>query len=94
MAFVMSSDGLPVSEASVHVYKHMGVITSADKKAGYSTSTVTESDGSYALQDLPSGVYKFTIAYPDGTIQTYGQAQVHHMFLRRTNSVSYCHESS
>jgi hypothetical protein len=41
---VMGSDGLPVSGASVHVYKHMGVISSADKKAGYSASTMTESD--------------------------------------------------
>ncbi|MGE5660845.1 MAG: carboxypeptidase-like regulatory domain-containing protein [Ignavibacteriales bacterium] len=67
---VMGSDDLPVSGVSVHVYKHMGVISSADKKAGYSASTMTESDGSYALDNLPSGVYKFTISYPDGTIQT------------------------
>ena len=68
--FVMNPEGLPVTGASVHVYKHMGLIDSADKKAGYSTSVITKSDGSYSFNDLPSGVYKFTVNYPDGTIQT------------------------
>lgn len=68
--FVMSSDGLPVSGASLLVYKHMGLVDSAEKKAGYSTSVLTESDGSYSLYDLPSGVYRFTVTYPDGIIQT------------------------
>ena len=68
--FVTSSDGLPVSGATVHVYKHMGLIDSADKNAGYSTSVTTESDGSFVLRDLPSGVYKITVIHPDGAIQT------------------------
>ena len=68
--FVMSSDGLPVGGVSVHIYKHMGLIDSADKKAGYTISEITKSDGSYSFNDLPSGVYKFTVTYPDGTIQT------------------------
>lgn len=68
--FVMYSDGSPVAGASVIVYKHMGLIDSADKNAGYSTSVTTESDGSYSFDGLPSGVYKLTVAYPDSTIQT------------------------
>ena len=68
--FVISSDSLPVDRASVVVYKHMGLIDSADKNAGYSTSVVTGSDGSYALDGLPAGVYKFAVTHPNGTIQT------------------------
>jgi hypothetical protein len=68
--FVMSSDDLPVDGASVAVYKHMGLIDSADMSAGHSTSVITDSDGSYSFGDLPSGVYKFTVTYPDSTIQT------------------------
>lgn len=68
--FVMSSDRLPVGGASVHVYKHMGLIDSADKKGGYTTSVITGVDGSYSFNDLPSGVYKFKVTNPDGTIQT------------------------
>lgn len=68
--FVMSSDGLPVGGASVLVYKHMGLIDSADKTGGYSTSIITKSDGSYSFDGLPSGVYQFTVTYPDGIVQT------------------------
>ena len=68
--FVMSSDGLPLPGTSVTVYKHMGLIDSADKNAGYSTSIITESDGSYSFDGLPSGVYKFTVTYPDAVVQT------------------------
>ncbi|HZD33921.1 MAG TPA: carboxypeptidase-like regulatory domain-containing protein [Nitrososphaeraceae archaeon] len=68
--FVTSSDGLPISGVAVHVYKHMALPTSADENAGYSTSVTTEPDGSYSLSDLPSGVYKFTVNYPDGVVQT------------------------
>ena len=57
-------------KAEMEWNKHMGVINSADKKAGYSASAITESDGSYAIHDLPSGVYKFTVTHPDTTIQT------------------------
>lgn len=67
--FVMSSDGLPVEGASVHVYKHMGLVNSADKNAGYSTSITTNSQGAYSFDSLPSGVYKFTVTYPDGAVQ-------------------------
>jgi hypothetical protein len=68
--FVTGSDGLPISGASVHVYKHMALANSADKNAGYSTSIRTELDGSYSLRGLPSGIYEFTVTYPDGFIQT------------------------
>jgi Carboxypeptidase regulatory-like domain len=68
--FVMSSDGLPVDGALVAIYKHMGLANSADKTVGYSTSVRTESDGSYSFNSLPSGVYTFTVTYPDGVIKT------------------------
>ena len=68
--FVMSSDDLPVDGASVAVYKHTGLIDSADMNAGHSTSVITDSDGSYSFDGLPSGVYKFIVTYPDSTIQT------------------------
>ena len=67
---VMSSDGLPVDGALVVIYKHMGLANSADESAGYSTSVMTESDGSYSFDSLPSGVYKFTVTYPDTVVQT------------------------
>ena len=67
--FVISSSGLPVSGASLLVYKHMGLTGSADKNPGYSSSVTTNSDGAYSLNDLPSGLYKFTVTYPDGVVQ-------------------------
>jgi hypothetical protein len=67
---VISSDDLPVEGASVHVYKHMGLVNSADKNAGYSTSIPTNPDGTYSFDSLPSDVYKFTVTYPDGFVQT------------------------
>ena len=51
--FVTSSGGLPISGASVYVYKHMELIDSAEKNPGYSTSVITESDVSYSFSDLP-----------------------------------------
>ncbi|MFY9966614.1 MAG: carboxypeptidase-like regulatory domain-containing protein [Nitrososphaeraceae archaeon] len=68
--FVISSDSLPVDRASVVVYKHMGLIDSADKNVGYFASVATEPDGSFVLSDLPSGVYKITVTHPTGAIQT------------------------
>ena len=68
--FVIGSDGSPVDGASVVVYKQMGLIDSAVKTAGYSSSVVTKFDGSYIFYGLPSGVYKFEVTYPDNTIQT------------------------
>jgi hypothetical protein len=67
--FVVSSDGLPIGGASVIIYKLMGLIDSADKNAGYIDSVLSESDGSYSFDDLPSGVYRFTVIYPDRVVQ-------------------------
>ena len=67
--FVLGSEDLPVSGASGLVYKHMGLTGSADKKPGYSTSVTTNSDGVYLFNDLPSGLYKFTVIYPNGVVQ-------------------------
>ena len=67
--FVMSSDGVPIEGASVAIYKHMPLIDSADKNTGYIDYVLTESDGSYSFGDLPSGVYRFTVTYPDGVVQ-------------------------
>jgi hypothetical protein len=74
--FIMSSNGLPVGGASVHVYKHMGLIDSVDKNVGYSASIMTDSDGSYLFDGLPSGVYKFTVTYPNGVVRTIGNYAV------------------
>lgn len=68
--FIIGTDGSPVDGASVVVYKQMGLIDSAVKNAGYSSSVVTKFDGSYIFDGLPSGVYKFEVTYPDNTIQT------------------------
>ena len=68
--FVTSSDSTPVDGASIVAYKNMGLTNSAYKNAGYFTSVATESDGSFVLSNLPSGVYKITITYPTGAIQT------------------------
>jgi hypothetical protein len=67
--FVMSSDGLPIEGASVVIYKHMGLIYSADKNAGYIDYVLTESDGSYSFDGLPSGVYRFTVTYSDRVVR-------------------------
>jgi hypothetical protein len=67
--FVMSSDGVPVEGTSVVIYKHTPLIYSADKNAGYIDYVLTESDGSYSFDELPSGVYRFTVTYPDRVVQ-------------------------
>jgi hypothetical protein len=69
MGFVMSPGGLPVEGVTVVIHKHMGLIYSADKNAGYIDYVITESDGSYSFDGLPSGVYRFTVTYPDGVVQ-------------------------
>jgi hypothetical protein len=65
----MNSDGLPIDGVSVVIYKHMGLIYSADKNAGYIDYVLTESDGSYSFDGLPSGVYRFTVTYPDRDVR-------------------------
>lgn len=85
--FVRSSDGLPIEGASVVIYKHMGLIYSVDRNAGYIEYVITESDGSYSFDGLPSGVYRLTVTYPDRVVQTLdnyaGQVLVLHMTLQR-----------
>jgi carboxypeptidase family protein len=68
--FVISSDGSPVDGASVVADKKMGFANSADKNGGYSTSVIADLEGQYVLDNLPSGVYKFTVTYPDNTVYT------------------------
>ena len=70
IGIVIGSDGSPINGASVSIYKQMGLIDSAVKNAGYFSSLVTKSDGSYIFTDVPSGVYKFEVTYPDNTVQT------------------------
>jgi Carboxypeptidase regulatory-like domain len=67
--FVISSDDLPVEGASVVAYKQMELINSEVENVGYSSSVLTNSDGSYLFNDLPSGVYKFEVIFPDNAIQ-------------------------
>ena len=67
--FVMNSDGVPIEGASVAIYKHMPLINSADKNTSHMDYVLTESDGSYSFDDLPSGVYRFTVTYPDRVVQ-------------------------
>jgi hypothetical protein len=69
MGFVQTSDGLPIKGASVVIYEHMGLIYSADKNAGYIEYVISESDGSYSFDGLPSGVYRITVTYPDRVVQ-------------------------
>jgi hypothetical protein len=47
----------------------MGLIYSADETAGYS-AFVIKRDGSFSFDGLPSGVYKLTVTYPNGDLQT------------------------
>jgi hypothetical protein len=46
----------------------LGVITSIVKEGGYTANSFVTADGSYSL-NVPSGVYKITVAFPDGTNQ-------------------------
>jgi hypothetical protein len=39
-------------------------------RPGYSSSAIADSDDSFVLDSLPSGVYKFTVTYPDNTVYT------------------------
>jgi carboxypeptidase family protein len=66
---VTSQTGLPVKGASVVAYKQMGLIYSVEKSGGYSVKSFTPSSGHYSFDGLPSGIYKFTVTYPDGKTQ-------------------------
>jgi hypothetical protein len=64
--FVMSSE---LYQNSVVIYKHIGMIYSVDKNADYIDYVLTESDGSYSFDGLPSGVYRFTVTYSDRVVR-------------------------
>ena len=65
---VLGPTGLPAIGASVIAQKELGVITSVVKEGGYTANSFVTADGSYSL-NVPSGVYKITVAFPDGTNQ-------------------------
>lgn len=47
----------------------MPLMDSAERNAGFTLSVRTGSDGSYSFDSLPSGVYLFTVTYPNGAVQ-------------------------
>ena len=53
---------------SVTVYKNAGLVDSVEKSAGYTENSVISPDGHFVFK-LPSGVYRITVAYPDGKDQ-------------------------
>lgn len=65
---VLGPTGLPAIGASVIAQKELGVITSIVKEGGYTANSFVTADGSYSF-NVPSGVYKITVAFPDGTNQ-------------------------
>ncbi len=65
---VLGPTGLPAVGASVIAEKDLGVITSVVKEGGYTANSFVKIDGTYSVK-VPSGVYKITVAFPDGTNQ-------------------------
>lgn len=65
---VIGPTGLPAVGASVIAEKYLEVITSVVKEGGYTTNSFVKIDGTYSIR-VPSGVYKITVAFPDGTNQ-------------------------
>jgi hypothetical protein len=65
---VLGPAGLPVVGASIMAEKYLGVITSVVKEGGYTANSIVNVDGTYSFK-VPSGLYKITAAYPDGTNQ-------------------------
>jgi hypothetical protein len=60
--------GLPAVGASVIAYKQEGLPSSTDKSPGFTTNSIILVNGQYAFS-LPSGLYRITVAYPDGKNQ-------------------------
>jgi hypothetical protein len=65
---VIGPTGLPAVGASVIAEKDLGVMTSVVKEGGYMSNSFVKIDGTYSF-NVPSGVYKITVAFPDGTNQ-------------------------
>ena len=65
---VLGPTGLPAIGASVIAQKELGVVTSIVKERGYTANSFVTANGSYSF-NVPSGVYKITVAFPDGTNQ-------------------------
>lgn len=65
---VIGPAGLPAIGASVIAEKEGSVITSLVKEGDYTPNSFVTVDGSYGF-NVPSGVYKITVAFPDGTNQ-------------------------
>ena len=63
---VLGPTGLPAIGASVMAEKELGVISSIVKEGGYTTNSFVTVDGSYSF-NIPSGVYRITVVFPDGT---------------------------
>jgi hypothetical protein len=66
---VIGEDGLPVIGASIVAYKQMGLIDSVEMLGGFTAKSITSGSGYYSFDELPSGVYTFTVLYPDGKTQ-------------------------
>lgn len=66
---VMSENGLPVIGASIVAYKQMGLTDSEEMLGGFTAKLITSDSGYYSFDELPSGVYTFTVSYPDGKTQ-------------------------
>jgi hypothetical protein len=64
--YVNGPTGLPAVGTSVIAYKEIGVIDSVQKEGCFTASSFVSVDGKYSFS-LPSGVYRVTVAYPDGT---------------------------
>jgi hypothetical protein len=60
--------GLPAVGASVIAYKQDGLPSSIEKSPGFTTNSIIPVNGQYAF-NLPSGLYRITVAYPDGKNQ-------------------------
>jgi hypothetical protein len=65
---VLGPTGLPAIGASVIAHKELGVINSAVKEGGFTANSFVTVDGTYSLK-MPSGIYRITVAFPDGSNQ-------------------------
>ena len=63
---VVGPTGLPAIGATILAYKEIGLLNSAVKKGGFTKSSFVFIDGGYSLK-VPSGIYRITVAFPDGT---------------------------